>query len=154
MYIITLIIWGKNIISFLSMKWSLFLKNLNPIHSIMLCAKCGWNRPSGSREEDFLISSKNFTILLLCPLLKGRSPFFNKLESPSSKNALFQVWLILVSVSREEIFFISSMYFRYFVIISTRKQVLDLNKLESPPTKDALCQFGWNWFSGSGEYDV
>ena len=29
--------------------------------------------------------------------------------------------------------------------------VLHLNKLESPLPKDALCQFGWNWPSGSGE---
>ena len=31
--------------------------------------------------------------------------------------------------------------------------VLHLNKLESPLPKDALCQFGWNWLSGSGEED-
>ena len=29
--------------------------------------------------------------------------------------------------------------------------VLHLNKLECPSSMDALCQFGWNWPSGSGE---
>ena len=30
---------------------------------------------------------------------------------------------------------------------------LHLNKLEFPSTKDALCQFGWNWTSGSEDED-
>ena len=29
-----------------------------------------------------------------------------------------------------------------------------LNRFESPLPKDALCQVGWNWPSGSGEVDV
>ena len=28
-----------------------------------------------------------------------------------------------------------------------------MKKLESPSPKDALCKFGWNWPSGSGEED-
>ena len=34
--------------------------NLNPLHPRMLCAKFSWNWPSGSGEEDFLISSMFF----------------------------------------------------------------------------------------------
>mgnify|MGYP003691611305 CR=1 FL=1 len=34
--------------------------NLNPLHPRMLCAKYGWNWPSGSGEEDFLILSMFF----------------------------------------------------------------------------------------------
>ena len=53
--------------------------------------------------------------------------------------------------SGEEDFFILSMYFHYFIIISPWKKAgpFILNKLESPALKDALCQF-WlklaQWF--------
>ena len=59
------------------------------------------------------------------------------------------------SGSGVEDFWISSMYFCYFVIISPWKKggALYLNKLESPSPKDALCKFVWNWLSGSGEED-
>ena len=45
------------------------------------------------------------------------------------------------SGSGEEDFWISSMYFRYFAFISPWKygEALNLNKLESPSLKDALC---------------
>ena len=32
-------------------------RNLNPLHPKMLCAKFGWNWPSGSREEDENVKS-------------------------------------------------------------------------------------------------
>ena len=44
---------------------------------------------------------------------------FKQIESPTPKDALWQVWLKLVQwFSRRRYFLISSMYFRYFVIIS------------------------------------
>ena len=46
--------------------------NLNPLHPRMLCAKFGWNWPSGSWEEDFLISSMFFRYFCnYLPLEKG-----------------------------------------------------------------------------------
>ena len=36
------------------------LTNLNPLHPRIPCAKYGWNWPSSSGEEDFLISSMYF----------------------------------------------------------------------------------------------
>ena len=70
--------------------------NLNPLHPRMLCAKFGWNWPSGSGEEDFLISSMYFSLFrYYLPLEKGRALHLNKLESPSPKNALCLVWLKL-----------------------------------------------------------
>ena len=69
--------------------------NLNPLDPKMLLAKFGWNWLSGSWEEDFLISSKYFPCNYL-PLKKGGDLHLYKLESPSPKDALWQVWLKLV----------------------------------------------------------
>ena len=96
---IIMLIWRrkKTIINFMRIYWSFIWTNLNPLHPRMLCAKFGWNWPSGSEEEDFLISSMYF--LLFCNYLtleKGRALHLNKLESPSAKDALCQVWLKLV----------------------------------------------------------
>ena len=49
-YIIHWIGEEKPIIFFLRIKWFLIWTNLNPLH---LCAKFGWNWPSGSGKEDF-----------------------------------------------------------------------------------------------------
>ena len=37
--------------------WPFIWKNLNPLHPRMLCAKFGWNWPSGSGEEDLNVKS-------------------------------------------------------------------------------------------------
>ena len=69
---------------------------LNPCHLPvrLLCAKFDWNWPSGSGEEDFLISSMFFSLFRnYLPLEKGGALYLNKLESPSPKDALCQVWL-------------------------------------------------------------
>ena len=60
----------------------------------MICAKFGWNWPSGYGEEEFKISLVYF--LLFCnylPLEKGVALHLNNLEFPSPKDALCQVWL-------------------------------------------------------------
>ena len=58
------------------------------------------------------------------PLEKGGPLHLNKLESPSPKDALCQVWLKLAQSpgSGEEDFIILSMYFLYLVIISSWKR--------------------------------
>ena len=89
------------------------------------------------------------------PLEKGGALHLNKFESPSPKNALCQVWLKLAKWFLRRRFLISSMYFRYVLIISLWKRTgpfiwTNLNPLH-PRT---LCaKFGWNWPSGSGEED-
>ena len=42
--------------------WPFILTNLKSIQPQMLCAKSGWNRPSGSVEEDFKMSSMFFLL--------------------------------------------------------------------------------------------
>ena len=62
----------------------------------MLCAKFGCNWSSGSGEEDFLNFVNLFSLFLnYLPLEKGRALYLNKIESPSLKDALYKVWLIL-----------------------------------------------------------
>ena len=74
----------------------------------------------------------------------------NKLESPSPKDALWQVCLKLVQWFLRNFFFISSMYFCYVVIISHWKRAgpfiwTNLNLLH----RRMLCDnFVWNWSSG------
>ena len=45
------------IISPLERVWPFILTNLNPLHPGILCAKFGWNWPSGSGEEDENVKS-------------------------------------------------------------------------------------------------
>ena len=114
-YIITLIKRRKKNIHFM-ITYCIF--HLNP-HPGMLCAKIGWNWLSGSGEEIFLISLMYFRYFCNnLPLEMGWVLHLNKLESPSPKDALCQVWLKLAQWFLRRSFFISSMYFRYFVIIS------------------------------------
>ena len=71
------------IISPLNRMWPFIWTNLNPIYPRMICAKFGWNWPSGSGEEDFF---KYFNVFLLFrnyfPLGKGRALYLNKLDYP------------------------------------------------------------------------
>ena len=85
------------------------------------------------------------------PLEKGGPLHLNKLETPSPKDALCQVWLKLAQWLWRRRFLISSKYFRYFrnYLPLEKGGSLYLNKLESLSPKDALCQF-WlklaQWF--------
>ena len=73
-----------------------FWTNMNPLHPRMLCAKFGWNWPSGSGEEDFLSFVNLFSLFLsYLPLGKGGALHLNKFDSPAPKDALCQVWLKL-----------------------------------------------------------
>ena len=56
--------------------------NLNPLHPRMLCAKFGWNWPSGSGEEDFKMSSMYFRYFVIISLGKGRGPSFEQTWIP------------------------------------------------------------------------
>ena len=78
-----------------------------------------------------------------------------KLESLSSKDACAKIDSNWVSVSGEEDFLISSMYFRCFEIISPWKRVVSLiwTNLNLLHPRMLCAKFGWNWPSGSGEED-
>ena len=87
--------------------------NLNRLHPRMLCAKFGWNWPSGFGEEDFFNFVNVFSIFRnYFPLEKGRALHLNKLESPSPKDALCQVWMKLAQwFSRRSFFNFVNVFF-------------------------------------------
>ena len=154
-YIITFIKRRKkNITKLMRIYWFFIWRNLNPYHPRMLCAKFGWNWPSGSWEEDFLISSMYFRYFVIISPWKRTGPFIWRNLNPLHPRMLCAKfgwnW---PSGSWEEDFLISSMYFRYFVLISPWKRArpfiwTNLNLLHPR----MLCaKFGWNWPSGSGE---
>ena len=120
--------------------------NLNALYPRMLCAKSGWNWSSGSGEGDFLKFRQCIYFCFFCnylPLEKGRAFYLNKHESPSSKNALCQVWLKLALWSLRRRFFFN--FLNVFSLSGNlfflkKGRALYLNILESPSPKDALCQ--------------
>ena len=76
------------------------------------------------------------------PLEKGRALHLKKLEFPSPKDALCQVWLKLAQWFWRRRFFnfvnVFSLFRNYLPL--EKGGALHLNKLESPSPKDALCQ--------------
>ena len=125
---------------------------LSPLHPKMPCAKFGWNWLSGSGEEDFLILSMYFSYFIIISSWKGHCPSFEQNWIPFTQGCLVLSLVDIGSVVFEKkIFKISSIYFRYFLIISPWKRAgaLHLKKLEPPLPKDALCQVWLNlaqWF--------
>ena len=76
--------------------WPFIGTNLKPLLPRMLCSNFGWSWTSGSGEEDFF---KVFNVFVLFHnyllFRKGVANHLNKLESPSQKDVLCQVWLKL-----------------------------------------------------------
>ena len=122
----------------------------------MLCAKFSWNWLSGSGEEDFLISSMYFRYFVIISPWKRTGPFiWTNLSPHYPRIHCAKFGWSWPSDSGEEDFLLSSMYFRYFVIISLWKRAgpfiwTNLNPLHPR----MLCaKFVWNWASVSGEED-
>ena len=92
----------------------------------MICAKFGLNCPSGS-GEDFLILSMSFRYIRnYLPLEKGRALHLNKIESPSPKDALCQVWLKLDG------WFWRRRFFNFVNVFSLFRNYLPLEKGRGP----------------------
>ena len=117
--------------------------NSNTLHQRMLCVKFGCNWPSGSGEEGFLISTMYFRyFVIILPLEKGGALHLNKLESSQPKDALCQVWMKLIQWFWRRWFlsiFNIILIFRHYTPFE-KSVALHLNKHESAPSKDALCQ--------------
>ena len=137
--------------------WPFIITNFNFLLPKMHCAKSGWNFPSNSGEEDFFYKSLKkvwlkltqwfwrrrfsnfvnvFSLFRFYLPLKRTWPFIWTIL----KDALSQVWLKLSQWFWRRGFQISSMYFRYFVIISSWALPFYFNKLEFPLPKDDFCQ--------------
>ena len=103
--------------------WKMVFTNLNSHHPWMFCVKFGCNWPSGSGEEDFKTSQVYFLYFVITSPWKRSRPFiwtnFNSLH-PRMLCAKLG-WNLPIS-SGEEHLLISSVYFRYLVIISLWKK--------------------------------
>ena len=88
------------------------------------------------------------------PIEKSGALHLNKIKFSSPNDEWCQVWSKLAKwFWRRSIFFISSMFFRYFVIFSSWKRTrpfIWINLIPLHP-KMLCVKFGWNWPSGSGE---
>ena len=85
----------------------------------------------------------NFTILQLSPLEKRNSPSIEQIWIFLAQGCFVPIWLYWPSGSGEEDFLNTSMYFSYSKLSPLWNRAgpsLNLNKLESPLPKDALCQ--------------
>ena len=71
--------------------------NFNYLDPRMFCVRFGWNLLSGSGEEDVLNFVNAFSLICYyLPLEKDGTFHLKELESHSSKDALYQVYLKLV----------------------------------------------------------
>ena len=113
--------------------WFFIWTNLNPFHPRMLCAKIGWNWPSGFGEEYFKISDSVFSLFHNnLPLEKGKALHLNKLESPSSKDGLCQVWLKLTQ------WFWRRRFLNFINVFSLFRNYLPLEKGRRPFHKEIV----------------
>ena len=116
---------------------------LNPIHPRMICAKSGWNWPSGSNEFINVFPLLHYYL----PLEKGVALHLNKLESPSPKDSLCQVWLTLAQWFTRFFldFFIVFSLFRYYLLLE-KGVAIHLNKNEFPLPKEVWLKLDeWFW---------
>ena len=108
------------------------------------------------RRGFFLISSMYFPyFVIISPLKRVGTFIWRNLNPLHPRMLLAKFGWNWPGGSGEEDFLISSMYFRYFVIISPWKRLgpfiwRNLNPLH---TRMLCAKFGWNWPSGSGEED-
>ena len=131
----------------LEKNWPLIWTNLNPLHPRSLCAKFGWNWPSGSGEDDFFNFVYVFSLFRNYPLLGKNWPFiWTNLNSLQPMMHCAKFGWNRSSGSGEENFLILSMYFRYFEIISPLERAVSVIWTNyNPLYPRMLCaKFGWN----------
>ena len=106
-------------------------------------------------KKIFEMSSMYFRCRYHLPLEKGVVLHLIKLESPSPKNALCQVWLKLVQCFwRTRFLNLINVFSLFCYHLHLEKGVaLHLNNLNPFQTKMLCAKFGWNWPSGSREED-
>ena len=109
-----------------------------------VCAKFVLNRPGGSGEEDFLILSMHFRYFVIISPWKreGRALHLNKLESPSPKDALCQVWLKMAQwFSGRRFLNLVNLFsiFRNYLPLEKGPFIKKANKLVIPSFNDDLC---------------
>ena len=118
-------------------------RNLNFLYPRMLYAKFGWNWPCSSGEICFLsILHTSLSFLLLSPLEEGCGPLFVKIWIPSTQGCYVSNLVVIGQVVLKRGFLnIFNIILLCRIKLPFEKCVaLHINKLESPPLKDVLCQ--------------
>jgi hypothetical protein len=93
------------------------------------------------------------TVLWLSPLWRDLTLYLHKLEFPSPKDNLYQVWLNLVGWFWRRFFKIFSVFLlSHYYLPLEKSYPLHLYRLEFPPPKDDWCQVWlklaqWFWRS-------
>ena len=126
--------------------------NLSCHHPSMICAKFDSNWFLRRRFLNFINVFSLFRNYL--PLEKVGALCLYKFEYPSTNDTLCQVWLKLAQwFCRKGDFYISSMNFHYFVIISPLKRTGPFIWTNLNPLHPMMhcARFCWNWSSCSGE---
>ena len=99
--------------------------NLSPLHSKMLCAKCGWNWLSGSGEEDFSISSMYFRYFIITsPWKRTGLIIWTKLNPLHPRMLCIKlgwIWSTILMVFEQQTFFKLSMFLLFFLIFLGRQ---------------------------------
>ena len=111
-------------------------RNLNPLHPRMHCAKIGWNWLSGSRAEDFLISSMYFCYFVYI------SSSFEQTWIPFTQGCfvltLVEIGLVVLEKRFLNLVDVFLLFHNYLPF--KKGMVFHLNKLEFPSPRDTLCQ--------------
>ena len=126
---------------------------LNPIEQRMICAKFGWNWPSGSGEEDILILSMYFRFFVITSPWKMVGPFiWRKLNLLHPR----MVEIGSVLIWRRFLNFVNVFsLFRNYIPLEKGGGVASFEKNLNPLHPKMHCaNFGWNWLNGSGEEDL
>ena len=117
----------------------------NPLHLQVICAKFSWYWPSGYGKKDFLKSSMYFSQFRTYHSLERHDPSFEQTWMPFTQGCIFASfcdgWY-----RRRRFFLILSMYFRYFVNISTlwKRWALHWTILNPLYPRMICAKFSWN----------
>ena len=129
----------------------LVCKALSPLHSRVHYAMFGWN----CHQKKIFKLDKCISTILIFHLEKEIVLYLNKLDSPSPKDALCQVYLKLALwFWRRRFLYFVNVFLLFLIYLPLEKGVvLHLNTFEFPSLKDALCQVWLNlalWFRRKG----
>ena len=112
-----------------------------------------WNRANFAVRGPSSLSVYFWCLIFISPCKRG-CPSFEQTWINFPQGCFVQSLVEIGPVVLEKnIFWILSMYFCYFIIISPWKKVLPFLRmnLNSLPPRMLCAKFGWNWPSGSGE---
>ena len=134
--------------------WTFISTHLSHLCSRILCAKFGWNWPSGSLRRRFLkVVNVFFYVAIIFPWKKCMALNLNKFEFPLPKNTLCHVWLKIAQWFWRRFSKVVNIFFQFLLLSSLRKRARSFiwKKLNSLNPRMICAKFGWNWSGGCRE---